>query len=134
MQLIPYLTFNGNCEEALHFYETVFNGEITSVNRYEGAPMPMPPGYENKILHASLQFEGNTIMLCDAMPGSDYTPGNNYSLSVNIPQVITMDALFYKLAQGGTITMPLQDTFWGARFGMIKDKFGMNWMFNCDLN
>ncbi|MCC6685231.1 MAG: VOC family protein, partial [Bacteroidia bacterium] len=70
----------------------------------------------------------------DAMPGSDYTPGNNYSLSVNIPQVITMDALFDKLAQGGTITMPLQDTFWGARFGMIKDKFGVNWMFNCDLN
>lgn len=133
MQVNSYLIFNGQCEEALNFYKSVFGGEAM-LNRYEGSPMPFPPEYKNKILHANWQFEGNTVMLCDTVPGSAYKEGNNFSLFVNIPQVITMDGLFQKLSQGGTITMPLQDTFWGARFGTIRDKFGVNWMFSCDLN
>lgn len=134
MQINPYLSFNGNCEEVLAFYQNVFNGEVTALNRYEGAPMPVPDHYKNKVLHASLEFEGNTLMMCDAMPGSETRAGNNFSISLSMNEVMTMNKIFDHLSTEGTITMPLQDTFWGARFGMIRDKFGINWMVNCDLN
>lgn len=134
MIIKPYLTFFGNAEDAMHFYLDVFGAELTTLSRYEGSPMELPEGYENKILHAEIRVAEQSILLCDAMPGSDEIKQSRISLSIDYPQIMEMENLFKKLSEGGVIEMPLQDTFWGARFGMLTDKFGIGWMFNCDLN
>ncbi|MFY8022158.1 MAG: VOC family protein [Bacteroidia bacterium] len=134
MNIKPYITFNGNAEEALNFYAACFNAEILGINRYETAPMDLPAGYENKVLHAELKIGEQSILCCDTMPGNTFTEGNNFSLSIDYPQIMELEVLFAKLAAGGKIEMPLQDTFWGARFGILQDKFGIRWMLNCDLN
>lgn len=132
MILAPYLTFNGSCEDAFRFYARVFEGEITQFNRFEGSPMEIPAGMEQKIMHAEVVFENNRIMGCDN-PEATEMPKNS-SMMLSFMEVFVMDRIFNNLAEDGKITMPLQDTFWGARFGMITDKFGITWMFNCDLN
>ncbi len=134
MILAPYLFFNGNCEEALLFYKHCFEGEINVLNRYEDAPMQIPDNYRHKVMHAELRFENNRIQACDIHPAEKWINGTDFSLSIGVDEVFVLDKVFNKLAEGGNITMPLQDTFWGARFGMIKDKFGVKWMFSCDLN
>jgi PhnB protein len=134
MILIPYLTFEGNCEEAINFYKEVFGGEINRISTFGESSATVPDQYKNKIMHATFTFENNTIMASDSMPDHPITFGNNFSLSIDVMQIMEMEKTFNKLAEGGTVTMPLQDTFWGARFGMLTDKFGVNWMFNCDLN
>jgi PhnB protein len=96
--------------------------------------MDLPAGYENKVLHAELKIGEQSILCCDTMPGNTFTEGNNFSLSIDYPQIMELEVLFAKLAAGGKVEMPLQDTFWGARFGMLQDKFGIRWMLNCDLN
>ncbi|MBP7510488.1 MAG: VOC family protein [Bacteroidia bacterium] len=132
MKLTPYLNFNGNCESAFLFYSNVFEGEIGEINRYEGSPMDIPEGMENKVMHVGLKFEENEIMGCDDLQAKEM-PANS-PMMLSFVEVFVMDRIFNNLSQGGTVTMPLQDTFWGARFGMITDKFGIRWMFNCDLN
>jgi PhnB protein len=132
MKLTPYLNFNGNCEDAFLFYSNVFEGEIGEINRFAGSPMEIPEGMENKVMHVSLRFEENEIMGCDDLQAT-HAPANS-QMMLSFVEVFVMDRIFNNLAAGGTITMPLQDTFWGARFGMITDKFGIRWMFNCDLN
>jgi PhnB protein len=132
MNLAPYLTFNGSCEEALNFYASVFEGELISLNRFEGSPIEIPTGMDQKIMHAEMVFEHNHIQACDDLQVKEM-PANS-SMSLSFVEVFVMDRIFNNLAVGGTITMPLQDTFWGARFGLITDKFGIKWMFSCDLN
>lgn len=134
MILAPYLVFDGNCEEAMEFYAQVFDGEITALNRYDNAPMNMPANYRQKIMHAEMLFESNRIQGCDVLPTEENKHGTDFSLSISVVEVFVLDRVFNRLAEGGVITMPLQDTFWGARFGMITDKFGIRWMFSCDLN
>jgi PhnB protein len=131
MILAPHLTFDGQCEAAFEFYAKVFGGEITSLNRYEGSPIEVPVNFDQKIMHAELVFENNSIH------GSDQPEkkvANNSSMSLSFVEVFVMDDIFKNLASGGIITMPLQDTFWGARYGTVTDKFGVLWEFNCDLN
>lgn len=132
MKLSTYLTFNGSCEEAFNFYASVFEGELSALNRYEGAPMSIAQGMEQKIMHAEVVFENNSIMGCDDLEATQM-PANS-ALMLGFMEVFVMDRVFMNLAKGGTITMELQDTFWGARFGTITDKFGIRWMFSCDLN
>lgn len=134
MQLVPFITFNGTCEEAMNFYAQCLGGTITTMSRYEGTPMEVPDDYKQKIMHSELVFENNHIMACDASPDQAVTHGSDFSLTINVAEVFIMDDVFKKLSAGGNVTMPLQDTFWGARFGMFIDKFGIRWMFNCDLN
>lgn len=98
---------------------------------YEGSPMPVPAGFEQKLMYAEMMFENNRLQGADS-PNADVA--NNSSLNLGFMEVFVMDDIFKKLSEGGTVTMPLQDTFWGARFGSITDKFGIKWMFNCDLN
>jgi PhnB protein len=131
MILSPYLSFNGNCEAAFEFYKTVFGAEITSLNRYEETPIEYPDDYGKKVVFAEIQFENNSIQ------GTDLWDKNikpNSPLSLNFMEVFIMDEVFQKLADGGKIDRPLQDTFWGARFGILTDKFGIQWRFSCDLN
>lgn len=131
MILAPHLTFDGQCEAAFEFYATVFGGEITSLNRYEVTPIEVPASFEQKVMHAELVFENNRLH------GSDQPEkkvANNSSINLSFVEVFVMDDIFKNLAAGGKITMPLQDTFWGARYGTLTDKFGILWEFNCDLN
>ncbi|MFA6261310.1 MAG: glyoxalase/bleomycin resistance/extradiol dioxygenase family protein [Bacteroidia bacterium] len=132
--LAPYLIFEGTCEEAFEFYKNCFEGEIITLTRYNGSPEPVPEDYKEKVMHAELVFENNSIQGCDQMPGKLFVKGTDFSLSISVMEVFVLDKIFSRLAEGGTVTMPLQDTFWGARFGTITDRFGIRWMFSCDLN
>ena len=133
MKLITYLTFGGQCEEALNFYKTALGGEILQVSRMGDSPMEVAPNLKNKIMHARLQLGENVLYMSDTFDPAALKPGNNVSLSLDIPDPVKLEELFNKLSAGGTIKMPLQDTFWAARFGMFIDKFGIHWMMNCEL-
>lgn len=133
MTLTPYLHFSGNSEEALNFYKGVLNGEITMISRYGDGPMQVDEDWKNKIMHARLKFGNSELFVSDGPKGYTSGTGGNIQLSVDVPDVNKIDDVFNKMAEGGKVTMPMQDTFWGARFGMLQDKFGVGWMFNCEL-
>ncbi|MFM7022297.1 MAG: VOC family protein [Flavobacteriales bacterium] len=131
-----YLNFNGNCEEAFNFYKSAFGGDFSYVGRFneippqEGAPA-MPKEMSEKIMHISLPISKETsIMGSDT--GGEWAPsfkqGNNFSISINAQSKDEADRLFNALSKGGKVTMPLDNTFWGDYFGMLEDKFGVNWM------
>ena len=132
MKLVPYLGFNGNCEEAINFYNDVFNGEITQLGRYGESPMETADELKDKIMHARLQFGDTLIMFSDMMGKHEAQAGNMISLSIDCDSTDQLEKVFSGMSQGGKVTMPLQDQFWGARFGMLTDKYGIHWMFNCE--
>lgn len=135
MLLNPYLNFAGNCEEAFHFYKTIFGGDFGHVSRFKDMPpqpgVNLPPSVGEKIMHISLPIgKGNALMGSDA--GGDWAPklvvGNNITMSITADSKAEADRIFNALAKGGNVTMPLADAFWGDYFGMCTDKFGINWM------
>ncbi len=132
MQVIPYLIFpKGNCEEALNFYEKALGGKTGHISRYADAPestMGMGP---DKIMHTNLEVEGNVLFMASDGP-VDANDSGMISLSLNFTDSGSIQSAFTALSEGGTVTMPLQDTFWGATFGMLKDQFGIKWMVNYD--
>ena len=132
MKLYPYLNFNGNCEEALNFYKSAFDADITQLGRYGDSPMESPDEVKDKIIHGRVQFGDVIIMASDAMNEKDFTRSGDISLSIECETADQLEKVFAKMAEGGKVTMPLQDQFWGARFGMLTDKFGIHWMFNCE--
>jgi PhnB protein len=132
MQLQPYLFFTGECEEALNFYRSVFGGDIASINRYGGSPMEQhaPPGWGEKIMHATFTSGDITLMAADS---SQAPPGANNArarLCVGTADHDQGRLVFDALAAGGTIAMPYEKQFWGASFGMLVDRFGIEWMVN----
>ncbi len=130
MELSPYLMFNGNCEEALNFYVKALNGKIENLMRFEGTPAESMSEDKQKVMHATFQADGFMFMASD---GSQSPAGNSQvHLSLNFNSAEEERKVFDALAEGGKVTMPLNDTFWGATFGMLTDKFGINWMFNYD--
>jgi PhnB protein len=133
MKLNPYIHFAGNAEEALNFYAGVLGGQVLDMQRYADAPMPTDEDYKQKIMHARLLFNDNLIMISDVFKGEPVSTEGNIHMSVDIEEEGKIDDVFNKMAEGGAIMMPLEDTFWGARFGMLKDKFGVHWMFNHQL-
>jgi PhnB protein len=128
--LVPYLHFNGEAEEVLNFYKDVFNGEVIALNRYADSPMQVTENWKNKIIHARLKFGDNIIMISDSHNGQLASKEGNIQLSVEVDDEKKIEEVFNKLAEGGKVTMPLAKQFWGATFGMLQDKFGVNWMFN----
>lgn len=134
-----YLTFDGTCEEAFKFYQSVLGGEIPFWGRFgemppqEGMP-PVSEDTKNRIMHVTLPISAETVLMgSDSMPGlHTIVQGNNFSVSLNTNSKEEADKLFNGLSAGGTVTMPIQDTFWGAYFGMWTDKFGIHWMVNYD--
>ncbi len=133
-----YLTFNGNCEEAFNFYKSVFGGDFAYIGRFgempEGDGYSVPEADKNKIMHVGLPI-GNTILMGSDTGGDWATKlieGNNFSVSVNTESKEEADRIFNGLATEGQITMPMENTFWGAYFGMLTDKFGIQWMVNFD--
>jgi PhnB protein len=132
--LTPYLMFNGDCEEALNFYKVCLGGEIGYMGRYGDVPMGAQESDKNKIMHASFTFWGGSLMASDHVKEAGYTTeggGGNVHLSLGFDSLEEEEATFNKLKEGGTVTMELQDQFWGDRFGMLRDKHGINWMFSC---
>lgn len=133
MQLITYVTFPGNCEEALNFYKEALGGEILQVSLMGDGQMEVPENLKDKVMHARLQIGDSVLYMSDTFEPASVKQGNNVSLSLEIEDTGKLETLFNKLSSGGTMKMPLDDTFWGARFGMFTDKFGIHWMMNCQL-
>lgn len=129
MTLTPYIMFNGNCEEALNFYAKALDGKITDMNRFGEAPESMGADAQ-KVMHAN--FVAGAIHLMASDGNEADATGNMVQLSLNFTDVAEEEKVFAALSEGAQVTMPLQDTFWGARFGMLTDKFGIRWMFNYD--
>ncbi|MFN0013388.1 MAG: VOC family protein [Saprospiraceae bacterium] len=133
-QLNVYLTFPGNCEEALNFYKTCMGGEIASINRLGDSPMEVAEADKNRIMHAEFKADGIYFMASDSMPGQPIRSGDMVTLSINFTDAAQQDQIYNALAEGGNVTMALQETFWGAMFGMLTDKYGIHWMFNRELS
>ena len=132
MKFNPYLTFNGDCEAAFKFYETCLNGKIVMMMTYGDSPMAkqMPPDWGKKIIHATFSVGDQILGGADSFPGQ-YQKPQGFSVALNIDTAAEADRVFSKLAEQGTVQMPIQETFWALRFGMLIDRFGTPWMINC---
>lgn len=135
----PYLNFNGTTEEAFNFYKSVFGGEFLSVMRWKEMPggETMSGGDGGKIMHIALPIgNGNVLMGTDSLEsmGQKLTIGNNFHITIGPDNKEAADRLFKELSVGGKAEMPLEDTFWGAYFGILADKFGIRWIINFDKN
>jgi PhnB protein len=130
--IVPYLNFNGNAAEALVFYSKALNGSVLFQQTFGESSMPHTAEMKDKIMHATFQADKLSFMVSDCPPNMPATTGTNVSLSLNFFDIESIEKTFTALSEGATVTMELQDTFWGARFGMLTDKFGINWMFNHD--
>lgn len=133
MQLIPYLTFNGQCEAAFKFYEECLGAKIVTMMTHEGTPAEghVPKEWLKKIMHARLNLNGQFLMGSDG-PSDRYEKPQGFSVTLQITDPAEAERVFKSLAEDGQIRMPLQETFWAARFGMLVDRFGTPWMINCE--
>ena len=130
VQLTPYLFFYGRCEEALEFYKGVFGGKY-ELQRNSEAPsdMPIGPELKEKVMHATFTAPDLTFMASDGRELKAVNPDEgNISLSLSFPNLVDGERIFQALAKGGTVKMPLSDAFWGGKFGMIHDRFGIEWL------
>lgn len=133
MQLSPYLNFNGNCEEAFRFYERALGAKIECLMSHEGTPAEAhtPEEWRKKIMHGRLSINGQVIMASDCPPDY-YKQPQGFSVSLTIQELSEAERSFSALADGGKVGMPIQETFWAKRFGMVTDRYGIPWMINCE--
>ncbi|HEU4854650.1 MAG TPA: VOC family protein [Nitrosospira sp.] len=133
MQLNPYLSFNGRCEEAFKFYEQCLGGKIGVILNYGSSPMAekTPSEWHNKIMHVRLAVGDQLLMGSDSLP-EYYEETKGMSVSLNTSDTAEAERIFQALSENGTVRMALQETFWAARFGMLVDQFGIPWMVNCE--
>ena len=134
MQMNPYLTFKGQCEVAFKFYEKVLGGKIVAMMPHEGTPAAdhVPAEWRGKIMHARLVLDDDRVLM-----GSDAPPGmqeemKGFSVTLGVDKPAEAERIFHALAEDGTVRMPIQETFWATRFGMLTDRFGTPWMINCE--
>ncbi|WP_316568738.1 VOC family protein [Neobacillus sp. YIM B06451] len=128
--ITPYLSFNGNARAALERYKEIFGGELEQVRTYGEADFPTPPGADDLLIHGRLRVGELVIMVSDAAPGRDVTAGNNVSLVLEFESEEEINHAYESLSRNGDVYMELQDTFWGAKYGKVRDEFGIIW----DLN
>jgi PhnB protein len=128
MKISPYISFNGNCADAVAFYEKAFNVKA-EIMRYKDAPpdYPTPEGTENFVMHAQFELDGETVMLCDNPPEHPVKIGDNITVMAEFDSVDAATAAFNALKVDGEVCMELQETFWSKCFGSLTDKFGINW-------
>lgn len=130
----PYLTFNGNCEEAFNFYKNVFGGEFDMVMRMDEAPpspeMPLKEEEKKMIMHMSLPLDEGSMLMGSDQPSAfgKTVTGTNFSISISAKSKEEADNIYNKLSAGGKATMPMDNAFWGSYFGMCTDKYGIQWM------
>lgn len=129
----PYLNFRGDCEAAFTFYEQCFGGKLGPVFRYSGTPLAhqVPPAWQEKVMHMSLELGGQSLMGADVAP-ERYEEPKGFSLSIQLSSTIDAERIFSELADRGVVVAPLEQTFWAARFGVVRDHFGITWLINCD--
>jgi PhnB protein len=130
-QLNAYLTFDGNCADAMRFYQGVLGGKL-DVMTFGESPMcdQMPPGSGDRVMHARLDADGGILMASDAMPGQPYGGIKGCGLALNYPEVADARRAFDALAEGGRVDMPMDKTFWAEAFGMVVDRYGVLWLIN----
>jgi len=133
MKINSYLMFNGNCEAAFKFYEQCLGGRITMMMTHGEAPSAehVPAEWHDKIIHACLEVGDRLLMGSDSPPGYLETPQGFY-VQVSVAEPAEAERIFHALAENGKVKMPLEQTFWSARFGMLVDRFGTPWMVNCE--
>jgi len=134
MKVDPYLNFDGNCAEAFRFYEQLLGGQIETMMTFGESPMAdqTPPGNRDQIMHVSMLVDGQRIMASDAPAGYYQKPQGIY-VSLNVERAADARRIFDAFAEGGTVTMPFEKTFWAVGgFGMVIDRFGTPWMINCE--
>ena len=132
MQVQPYLNFDGRCEEAIEFYRRALGAEVLMLSRFKDSPEPhapgmVPPGAENKVMHASFRV-GNTMVMASDCHCQGRPNFQGFSLSLTVPSEAEAERRFASLAGGGQVQMPLTKTFFSPRFGMVADRFGVSWM------
>ncbi len=136
MKLNTYLYFDGQCAEAFDFYKSVFGGEYAVMQTFGDGPpeMGVSDAEKSRIMHVSLPIGGDVLMGSDTVSshGEPAKPASSFAISVAPDSKEQADRIFPLLAEGGGVSMPLADTFWGAYFGMCKDQFGVHWMVNVD--
>jgi PhnB protein len=133
-EINPYLNFAGKAGEAISFYQKALGAEVLNVQKFGDVPgMQVAPQDKDRVMHAHLRLGAGAIMISDGPPGMPIPTDSNTHVSLQYDSPNEMTGQFDALAAGGQITMPLQDTFWGAKFGMLTDRYGIRWMFNCDL-
>ena len=134
MTLNIYLTFDGNCREVFEFYRSVFGGEFSIVQTFGDGPpdMGVPEDEQDRIMHVSLPIGSSVLLGSDTVTGfgPPGVKGDNFSVSCATQSREETDELFAKISEGGTVTMPLANMFWGSYFGSCTDKFGIKWQFN----
>jgi PhnB protein len=133
MQVSPYLSFKGDCEEAFKFYEQHLGAKIEAVFHYRDSPMSSTVGsdWQDKVMHGSIRIGEQVLMGAD-LSGESYQAPQGISLSLNMKSSDEAEALFSALRDGGQIVVPLEQTFWAERFGMLVDRFGIPWLLNCE--
>ena len=139
-QINTYLMFDGNCREAMTFYNQCLGAELNMMTYGEmpgqeaSGQCNIPEEAKGRIMHACVNKGPVMLMASDIMPGMPgvFTHGNNFSVNISCESVQEIEGLFTAFGNGGKITMPLQETFWAARFGMLTDQFGIDWMFNLE--
>ena len=129
MTIAPYLSFNGQCAEAMNFYAEVFDGTDLALMRYGDQPMEGMEAMADRIMHSDLKIDGAWLMASDSPMGQDQAAGN-VSVMHDPADVESGKRKFDRLAEGGEVTMPFQQTSWSPGFGMLRDRFGIHWMFS----
>jgi PhnB protein len=129
-EITPYLIFNGNCREAMKFYEKCLGGQLHMMQFSESPEGKIPKEAENKIMHARLTKGTAILMASDNMPGMPFQQGDNVFITIKCESAEEAEKLFAAIGEKGQIKMPIQETFWAVRFGMLTDQFGINWMIN----
>ncbi len=130
-KLVPYLHFQGNCEEALSYYKKILDGEVEIVNRYDNPAMQIPSEYQDKVLHARYTMGDTLIFASDFFPGRILERGNgDIALSLDVDSEEEAQRIFLLLSKGGEVIVPFSKQFWGAWHGNLIDKYGIKWMLN----
>ncbi|HYE88758.1 MAG TPA: VOC family protein [Vicinamibacterales bacterium] len=133
MQMNPYVSFKGDCAEAFQYYAEHLGGKTGELFKYGGSPMAAqaPAGWDNKIMHGDITIGGTRLMGADVAP-DQYEAPRGVSLSLNLTDEAEADRMFAALSDGGRVIMPIEQTFWAKRFGVVTDRFGLQWLINCE--
>jgi PhnB protein len=129
-EVTPYIMFDGNCEQAMKFYQKCLGGTL-EMFPYSEAPMPEFQSVKDRIMHGTLKLESASILAADSFPGKPAKQGDNIHISLTCNNMQEAEKIFSSLAEKGKVNMPLQKTFWTSGFGMLTDQFGVHWMINC---
>ena len=134
MQINPYLNFNGNCEAAFKFYAEVLGAKIDAMIPHAGTPAEShtPPEWRDKIMHARISAGNWVLMASDAPPNHSEGTMKGFCVNISVDDPLEADRIFARLSENGKVSMPIQETFWALRFGMLPDQFGTPWMINCE--